>query len=63
LAGILSFGSKKMKSLAAKTNKDDLELLANLLERGIIKPVIDRCYSLDMTADAMNYLKQGTLYR
>jgi len=48
-----------MKSLAAKTNKTDLELLAKLLEKGIIKPVIDRCYSLDKTADAVNYLKQG----
>jgi NADPH:quinone reductase-like Zn-dependent oxidoreductase len=56
---ILSFGSKKMKSLAAKANKADLELLAKLLEIGIIKPVIDRHYTLDMTADAMNYLKQG----
>jgi NADPH:quinone reductase-like Zn-dependent oxidoreductase len=56
---ILSFGSKKMKSLAAKANKTDLELLAKLLEKGIIKPVIDRRYSLDKTVDAMNYLKQG----
>lgn len=56
---VLSFGSKKMKSLTAKANKADLELLANLLEKGIIKPVIDRRYSLDKTADAMDYLKQG----
>ena len=56
---ILSLGSKKMKSLAAKANITDLELLAKLLEKGIIKPVIDRRYSLDKTADAMNYLKQG----
>jgi NADPH:quinone reductase-like Zn-dependent oxidoreductase len=56
---MLSFGSKKMKSLAAKANKTDLEFLAGLLENGIIKPVIDRCYSLDKTAEAMNYLKQG----
>jgi NADPH:quinone reductase-like Zn-dependent oxidoreductase len=56
---ILSLGSKKMKSLVAKANKTDLELLAKLLEKGIIKPVIDRHYSLDKTADAMNYLKQG----
>jgi NADPH:quinone reductase-like Zn-dependent oxidoreductase len=56
---VLSFGSKKMKSLAAKANKTDLELLAKLLEKGIIKPVIDRSYSLDKTADAMDYLKQG----
>ena len=56
---ILSFGSKKMKSLAAKANKTDLEFLAKLLEKGIIKPVIDRRYSLDKTIDALNYLKQG----
>ena len=56
---MLSFGSKKMKSLAAKANKTDLELLATLLEKGKIKPVIDRRYSLDKAPDAMNYLKQG----
>jgi NADPH:quinone reductase-like Zn-dependent oxidoreductase len=56
---LLSLGSKKMKSVAAKANKTDLELLTDLLEKGIIKPVIDRRYSLDKTADAMNYLKQG----
>jgi len=56
---ILSFGSKKMKSLAAKANKTDLALLAKLLEKGNIKPVIDRRYSLDETADAMKYIKQG----
>jgi NADPH:quinone reductase-like Zn-dependent oxidoreductase len=56
---ILSFGSKKMKSLAAKANKTDLEFLATLLKKGSIKPVIDRRYSLDKTSDAMNYLSQG----
>ncbi len=56
---ILSLGSGKMKSLAAKSNKADLELLAQLLEKGIIKPVIDRRYPLDKAAEAMNYLKQG----
>jgi NADPH:quinone reductase-like Zn-dependent oxidoreductase len=56
---ILSFGSKKMKSLSAKANKTDLEFLAKLLEKGIINPVIDRRYSLDKTAEAMNYLRQG----
>jgi NADPH:quinone reductase-like Zn-dependent oxidoreductase len=56
---ILSFGSKKMKTVAAKANKDDLELLAKLLEQGIIKPVIDRLYPLEKAAEAMNYLKLG----
>jgi len=56
---ILSFGSKKMKSLSAKPNKQDLEFLGSLLENGSIKPVIDRSYTLDKTAEAMNYLSQG----
>jgi NADPH:quinone reductase-like Zn-dependent oxidoreductase len=56
---ILSFGSKKMKSLAAKANKPDLEFLSKLLQKGIIKPVIDRRYTLNKTVDAMNYLKLG----
>lgn len=58
-AWTLSYGSKKMKSVAAKSNKADLGLLANLLEKGIIKTVIDRRYSLDHAVEAMNYLKQG----
>jgi NADPH:quinone reductase-like Zn-dependent oxidoreductase len=56
---LMSFGSKKMRSLTAKTNKNDLEFLAKLLEDGRIKSVIDRRYSLDKTADAMNYLREG----
>ena len=56
---LLSFGSKKMKSLSAKPNKQDLEFLVSLLENGNIKPVIDRRYTLEKTADAMNYLSQG----
>lgn len=55
----LSFGSKKMLSLAAKPNKQDLEFLASLLENGAIIPVIDRRYTLDQAADAMHYLRQG----
>jgi len=57
--GLLSLGSKKLKSLSAKPNKHDLEFLGSLLEDGSIKPVIDRRYTLDKAADAMNYLSQG----
>lgn len=55
----LSLGSKKMESLAAKPNKQDLEFLGSLLENGSIKPVIERRYTLERSADAMNYLSQG----
>ena len=56
---VLSYGSKKMSSVAAKTNKNDLKFIGTLLENGKIKPIIDRKYSLDRTSDAMNYISQG----
>lgn len=56
---LLSLGSRKMKSLSAKPNKQDLEFLGILLDNGTIKPVIDRRYTLDKTAEALNYLSQG----
>ncbi len=56
---LLSFGSKKMRTVSANANKKDLEFLTKLVEDGKIKPVIDRRYTLDKTADAMNYLSEG----
>jgi NADPH:quinone reductase-like Zn-dependent oxidoreductase len=56
---LLSLGPKKMKTIAAKPNRPDLEFLGSLMEKGILKPVIDRQYSLDATAEAMEYLSQG----
>ena len=56
---LMSFGSKKMRSLAAKSNQKDLGFIVKLVEDGKIKPVIDRRYPLDKTADAMRYLGEG----
>lgn len=56
---MMSFGSKKMRFLAAKSNQKDLEFIVNLVENGKLKPVIDRRYSLDKAADAMGYLGEG----
>lgn len=56
---LMSFGSRKMLSLAAKANQKDLEYVAKLAENGIIKPVIEKCYPLEKTADAMHYLSKG----
>jgi len=55
----LSLGSRKMKFLAAKANKADLEFLVNLVEKGKLKPVVDRQYTLEQAADAMKYLVRG----
>ena len=56
---LMSFGSRKMLSLAAKPNQEDLEFIVKLAEDGKIKPVIDRRYPLDKTAEAMRYLREG----
>jgi NADPH:quinone reductase-like Zn-dependent oxidoreductase len=56
---LMSFGSKKMRSLAAKPNKYDLGLITRLAAEGLIKPLIDRHYSLERTAEAMSYMGQG----
>ena len=56
---MMSFGSRKMLSLAAKPNQEELEFIVKLAEDGKIKPVIDRRYPLDKTAEAMSYLKEG----
>jgi NADPH:quinone reductase-like Zn-dependent oxidoreductase len=43
----------------AGLNQKDMTTLADLLERGSLKPVIDRRYALDQTAQALRYLETG----
>jgi NADPH:quinone reductase-like Zn-dependent oxidoreductase len=50
---------KKMVNVSAKTNKNDLLFLKELLGAGKIIPAIDRCYPLRETAEALRYLGQG----
>jgi len=52
-------GGKKMVGLAAKVSMKDQVFLKELLEAGKITPVIDRCYPLSETAEALRYLGQG----
>ena len=55
----LSIGNKKMRSLAAKPNRKDLEFIIGLIADGKVKPVIDRHYLLHETAEAVQYLSGG----
>jgi NADPH:quinone reductase-like Zn-dependent oxidoreductase len=57
--GLLSLGSRKMRSLAAKANQTDLALVAQMAAEGKIKPVIDQRFTLDETPAAMRYLTDG----
>ena len=56
---LMSFGSKKMCFLAAKSNQKDLEFIVKLVQDGKIKPIIEIHYSLDKVADTMRYLSEG----
>jgi len=53
------FGTQKLLPFLAKNSKEDLLLLKDLIESGKVRPVIDRTYPLNETADAMRYLEEG----
>lgn len=59
LGWLMSIGSKKMNALVAKPNQKDLEYVTKLASENKITPVIDRHYSLDKVADAIQYLSDG----
>jgi NADPH:quinone reductase-like Zn-dependent oxidoreductase len=56
---LLSSGSKKMRSVAAKPNQADLEFIAKLTETGKIRPVIEKRFPLEKTDEAMSYAGKG----
>ena len=59
-AMILSpFISQQMGMMMADTNQKDLTVLAEMMETGKLKPVIDRTYKLDQVPDAIRYLEEG----
>jgi NADPH:quinone reductase-like Zn-dependent oxidoreductase len=43
----------------AKSSREDLLVLKELIEAGKIRPAIDRTYPLSETADALRYLEAG----
>jgi len=53
---ISRLGSKKHFFILAKTPKKDLLVLKELLEAGKVVSVIDKCYPLSKTAEAIRYL-------
>ena len=53
-------GSRKVVTFfIAKSNKEDLVVLQELLETGKVRPVIDRTYPLSQAPDAIRYLEEG----
>ena len=50
------FTGQKFGSFITKSGNDDLDVLAKLIESGHVTPVIDRTFSLDEAADAVQYV-------
>jgi NADPH:quinone reductase-like Zn-dependent oxidoreductase len=45
--------------MMADANGNDLAVLADMMQNGKLKAVIDRTYKLAETADAIRYLEEG----
>ena len=58
-AALSPFVSQSFKPMLAEFNKEDLALLAELMQNGKLTPVIDRRYPLAETAAALSYLEAG----
>ncbi len=53
------FVKQKMTVMLAEVNNKDLTFLADLIQAGKVKPVIDRTYTLSQLPDAIRYLEEG----
>lgn len=53
------FVNQQMGMMMADANQKDLTVLADMMQSGKVKPVIDRTYKLDQVPDAIRYLEEG----
>lgn len=51
--------SQTLRTFHTSWNRQDLQLLKDLIESGKVTPVIDRTYPLNATGEAMRYLEAG----
>jgi NADPH:quinone reductase-like Zn-dependent oxidoreductase len=59
IAVLSPFIDQKMGMMMADANQNDLTALADMMQTGKLKPVIDRTYKLDQVPDAIRYVEQG----
>lgn len=55
----LSFGSRKIRFLAAKPSQKDLDFIVMITNEGKIRPVIDRRFPFDKAPEAIRYIGEG----
>jgi NADPH:quinone reductase-like Zn-dependent oxidoreductase len=53
------FVNQEMGMMMADANQKDLTVLADMMQTGKLKPVIDRTYKLEQVPDAVRYVEQG----
>src|SRR6266481_4491646 len=53
------FVNQQMGMMMADANHNDLTILADMMQSGKLKPVIDRTYKLEQVPDAIRYVEQG----
>jgi len=53
------FVNQQMGMMMADANQKDLTILADMMQSGKLKPVIDRTYKLEQVPDAIRYVEQG----
>jgi NADPH:quinone reductase-like Zn-dependent oxidoreductase len=53
------FTRGKLVTFVARTNLADLNVMRELMEGGAVKPVVDRTYPLEETAEAVRYVAAG----
>src|ERR1700733_12330386 len=59
-AGVLSrSGSQKFVGLLARSSKEDLTIIHDLMATGKVTPVIDRRYKLNEVPEGIRYLEEG----
>ncbi|MFC1946551.1 NAD(P)-dependent alcohol dehydrogenase [Chloroflexota bacterium] len=56
---VSKIGSRKLTFLMHRPDQKDLTIMKELIEADTVKPVIDRSYPLEETADAFLYYAQG----
>jgi NADPH:quinone reductase-like Zn-dependent oxidoreductase len=57
--GLSSFVDQKFAQYITKISKQDLIMLADLIQAGKVRPVIERTYKLNEAPEALRYLNEG----